>query len=517
MYCSALSHAQPFKKIIDINNDNVEDYTKSSVVYDDHLYFVVRSKDTISGSSTMSIVKSDLQGNIVDQNAIESSINTGFNSLIVVDSLLYYSDAPKIASDTSSYNLFQIDPNNLNVINKKGFKIGPPSEGIVQDGITTYNDWILLYGDNLEFPKSEGIILFVDNVSLELDTTIYFSPGNLQYGSVIDCQQVDDNLRVLRSNGYQDEFIVEDFDENLESISSFEITSETHSEGLNGWGTILYPENSIEIRKNGNIILGTTETQAFAFYHYDYNGRLLHRFEKEILNYGGYRLIRYLENSEGGLTLYGQANIGIYQGIPVHRDSFFTTPREEIKAINCPFLLKLDHNQNIVFNNLFAQLDPGELNDFNAFLTVHQLDDGSYICLGSGSSEQYEEYPFDSYWDKTGEVLMMRVSEDGCYDEEECFLTDNSWVSLTNTSETLEEDHFITLFPNPTNDYINVESEEIIETIRLMSIDGRLIDNKVVRDYNTQLGLSQLNPGIYFTIVTFRGIDKAVVRKVIKK
>jgi len=514
------SYAQNFKKLIDINKDGVEDFTRSSVVYDDHLYFISWSRDTITNASDFLLLKYDLQGNILDQSAIATSFNTGFESLIVVDSILYFSDAPLVASDTSNYNLWKIDPVSLDVMDRGSYIIGPPSDGIVQKGITRYKDWILLYGGNLETPNSEGIILFVDKETLELDTTMSFINPGLQYGSVLDCQEVDGLLRVMRSNGYQDQFIIEDFNEDLESVSSFEMTFLSHGDNSGEWGTLLSQSSYIGLRKNGNILIGTTDFEKYTFYHYDYNGRLLHRFEKDREILSSFDLLRFLDNDDGGLTVFGSATVTIHEREPISVDSFFTIPSEERKLITAPYIFKLNDRHEIEFDNLYIQLDPSDSNDFNSFVTMHELDDGSYIGLGSGNSTHYEADPGDlpsNRRSKRGEVLMMRVSADGCFVEGECIMTPNSWIGLTDVSEIIEEDQLVTIFPIPANDVINVESESRINSIKIVSIDGRVMESRIINEYRAQIDVSNLYPGIYFTIVRLKGTDKLLVKKITRQ
>lgn len=511
------SYAQNFKKLIDINTDGVDDYTRSSVVYNDHLYFISWSRDTITNASDFLLLKSDLQGNIIDQRAIATSFNTGFESLIVVDSVLYFSDAPLVASDTSNYNLWKIDPGSLDVIDKGSYVVGPPSDGVVQDGITAYRDWILLYGDNLENPNSEGIILFVDRETLELDTTISFINPGLQYGSVLDCQEVDGVLRVMRSNGYQDQFIIEDYNEDLESISSFEMTYLSHGDDSGDWGSLLNQQSYIGLRKNGNILIGTSDNERFTFYLYDYNGRLLHRFEKDREIMSSFDLLRFLDNDDGSLTVFGRASVMIYESEPIRIDSFFTIPSDERQGLTAPYIFKLNDNQEIEFDNLYLQLDAADLNDFDTFVTLHELDDGSFLGLGSGNSTQYEERPFVNAWNKRGEVLMMRVSADGCYDQDDCVTTANNWHVLTDVSDIEEENHLVTIFPNPAYDVINIQSDNKINSIKIVSIEGRILESLTINGYTAEVNVNNLYPGIYFTIATFKGTDKIFVEKIIKQ
>lgn len=74
--------------------------------------------------------------------------------------------------------------------------------------------------------------------------------------------------------------------------------------------------------------------------------------------------------------------------------------------------------------------------------------------------------------------------------------------SISKVNETTEE---ITVFPNPTSNIINIDTETPTN-IELFDIFG----NKLLEDYNTKLDISQLSPGTYY--IRYLGQTKMVVK-----
>ncbi len=61
----------------------------------------------------------------------------------------------------------------------------------------------------------------------------------------------------------------------------------------------------------------------------------------------------------------------------------------------------------------------------------------------------------------------------------------------------------IALFPNPTSDFVHIESPDYINNIKLIGVSGNVVFNKDIRDLRSlSLNLSFLTPGIYMISVT---------------
>ena len=76
-------------------------------------------------------------------------------------------------------------------------------------------------------------------------------------------------------------------------------------------------------------------------------------------------------------------------------------------------------------------------------------------------------------------------------------------------------DSSIQIYPNPSNDYINIKANSAISSLQLYDVQGRLLQTKIINTNNTILDITDKSNGIYFLKVTSdRGIK---LEKVVKK
>ncbi|HLV47132.1 MAG TPA: T9SS type A sorting domain-containing protein [Flavobacterium sp.] len=73
----------------------------------------------------------------------------------------------------------------------------------------------------------------------------------------------------------------------------------------------------------------------------------------------------------------------------------------------------------------------------------------------------------------------------------------------------------IQVYPNPTKDYINITSEEIIQSIETYDITGRLVKAELINRFETQQNIDNLANGTYLLIIK---TDKTeVIKKIVKE
>lgn len=76
-------------------------------------------------------------------------------------------------------------------------------------------------------------------------------------------------------------------------------------------------------------------------------------------------------------------------------------------------------------------------------------------------------------------------------------------------------DHSVTVYPNPTNDKVNVRSTNVIQSIQLFDVQGRLLFTRIADEVTETIDLSTKAAGVYFMrIATAQGIK---VEKILKK
>jgi hypothetical protein len=71
------------------------------------------------------------------------------------------------------------------------------------------------------------------------------------------------------------------------------------------------------------------------------------------------------------------------------------------------------------------------------------------------------------------------------------------------------------MFPNPTSDVVNLESNVLIQEYKLIDMSGRVLQDIKLNDYNTVLDLSLYSNGVYF--IDLKSKDNRVRKKIIKQ
>lgn len=73
----------------------------------------------------------------------------------------------------------------------------------------------------------------------------------------------------------------------------------------------------------------------------------------------------------------------------------------------------------------------------------------------------------------------------------------------------------ITIFPNPANEWINIQLEDpsAFERVELFDLNGKLLHAQTIREVNTQIQIADLPPAVYFAKVT--GESGTLTRKII--
>jgi hypothetical protein len=59
----------------------------------------------------------------------------------------------------------------------------------------------------------------------------------------------------------------------------------------------------------------------------------------------------------------------------------------------------------------------------------------------------------------------------------------------------------VSIYPNPTNDLVNIASTSVMERIKVISVTGQEIINVELEDNTTQIDMSQFNSGIYLILI----------------
>ena len=76
----------------------------------------------------------------------------------------------------------------------------------------------------------------------------------------------------------------------------------------------------------------------------------------------------------------------------------------------------------------------------------------------------------------------------------------------TETDVSKQADATINISPNPMRDILNIKSDKVINSVKLIDLSGRTLINTVVNNYNITLNTSDVNAGSYILIVNEKAI-----------
>lgn len=99
---------------------------------------------------------------------------------------------------------------------------------------------------------------------------------------------------------------------------------------------------------------------------------------------------------------------------------------------------------------------------------------------------------------------------------------DNLYAFAAATENLLGTDDFesndlskITVYPNPANNILNINSLSAIKSVKFIDINGRIIKEIISHEINSQINISDLNSGIYF--ISIETENGTTTEKLIKK
>ena len=139
------------------------------------------------------------------------------------------------------------------------------------------------------------------------------------------------------------------------------------------------------------------------------------------------------------------------------------------------------------------------------------VDDGTYtwsVASGTGSASISTSGMLTAITD--GIVTVTATANDGSG------ITGSTVITISNQSVSINEQntiHNLSIYPNPVNSQLSIDSEEKIETIAITDIMGKTIETIVTP--NNTIDVSYLTKGVYFLQVkTDKGwINKKFIKK----
>ena len=141
--------------------------------------------------------------------------------------------------------------------------------------------------------------------------------------------------------------------------------------------------------------------------------------------------------------------------------------------------------------------------DFSGNITFKRFNPNTFLL--------YDSLPISQAF---GSVKNIITCGNGCYAFN---TTDNKVIIIKDSTLGLsesEEKNNISIYPNPTTDYLFIKSDLDIKDIQISDLNGRIINNLEFQD--NKMNLTSLQTGIYFAKISDIN-GKILTKKIIKK
>jgi len=151
------------------------------------------------------------------------------------------------------------------------------------------------------------------------------------------------------------------------------------------------------------------------------------------------------------------------------------------------FIMRFSTDGELVWERRYYTYDNAGKVKNSHLSAVREMPDGSIVGIGAMQQQGGFDVEED-FW-------ILKVGADGCYREDDCEdVSINQW--LTETEEVMDDSSLV-LYPNPADDYLTIESQELIISTEIYGLDGKLISRKKHSDNTLQVSLDHLKVGMY--------------------
>ena len=205
---------------------------------------------------------------------------------------------------------------------------------------------------------------------------------------------------------------------------------------------------------------------------------------------------------------FSQDSRRMYQKIVVTSGTEYTfsmESRSETQGVNTEVFIL---NTEITDETSVDAADPASQNDVDAYFLVTNDFNSS---KGSATDNTFTTSTFN-FTASANQVVVYIRSLQAVDSSHETFYDNLSLVEATTASTENLSSISINLYPNPTKDIVHVGGVDTVDTIRLYSINGRLV--KQLNNTNS-INLSNHKSGVYLVEVIVD--DKTLVNKLIKR
>ena len=208
----------------------------------------------------------------------------------------------------------------------------------------------------------------------------------------------------------------------------------------------------------------------------------------------------------------GVSNVSVTQNVLsnfyldfIYKDNYmYSFDGKVVDITTAPFVIGQFSNATgpVVYDSYYNRVCFASY-DFSGNITFKRFNPNTFLL--------YDSLPISQAF---GSVKNIITCGNGCYAFN---TTDNKVIIIKDSTLGLsesEEKNNISIYPNPTTDYLYIKSDLDIKDIQISDLNGRIINNLEFQD--NKMNLASLQTGIYFAKISDIN-GKIVTKKIIKK
>ncbi len=208
----------------------------------------------------------------------------------------------------------------------------------------------------------------------------------------------------------------------------------------------------------------------------------------------------------------GVSNVSVTQNVLsnfyldfIYKDNYmYSFDGKVVDITTAPFVIGQFSNATgpVVYDSYYNRVCFASY-DFSGNITFKRFNPNTFLL--------YDSLPISQAF---GSVKNIITCGNGCYAFN---TTDNKVIIIKDSTLGLsesEEKNNISIYPNPTTDYLFIKSDLDIKDIQISDLNGRIINNLEFQD--NKMNLTSLQTGIYFAKISDIN-GKILTKKIIKK
>jgi len=331
-----------------------------------------------------------------------------------------------------------------------------------------FNDKLLISGRGIQNDTMKGLVYVLD-ANFELDTLIQLEPQ--EWRSVLWDIEINDQNEMLTyheivKNGAENKYrVINKFDSEYNLIWRYQSEKSIF---WNGTAT------GIEMEDGRVIITGykensSRENESIRAINYDKS--IDWEYVIPPFTFNGYESTTNIKQLANGDLL----GMGRYADFD-----------EDIEG--APFIYRMTTEGDILWKRAFSDIDPEDGDIRSGFVRdAIELENGDIFGVGQISKGQVSQ------------SFSFKVDSNGCFDPENCDVVYN----VTSASD-ISMSKAISIYPNPTSDYINFQSDENLSDVScsLYDYSGNMLMTQKIKNVNQSIDISFLPSGLYNIVFT---------------